>query len=133
MDTQTAGSPFLAALRGALDDWATSATPRRTQADLATALAAYGITVDQTGVSRWVAGKRHMQPAEVFAVEQVIGLAPGALSRLLGYVPADLVPQVGVPDAIAADLGLTSSQRRMLIAAWRAARADTAGRATPQP
>lgn len=74
----------------------------------------------QATVSDWISGRRGMAPEQVFAIERVLELEPGALSRLLGYLPADAVATVTVEDAIRADPTLSSQHRDAVLALYRA-------------
>lgn len=73
-------------------------------------------------VSLWVRGVQPMWPDEVFALEQLLGVGSGTLSRALGYVPADSVSVASVVDAIEADSSLRRDQREMLRGAYEAVR-----------
>jgi transcriptional regulator with XRE-family HTH domain len=83
--------------------------------------------VSQSTVSVWEQGVAEPPPAVVFALEEVVGVAPGHLSRHLGYVPAppdgtsleDSPPPGGVPTAVNADPKLDDRQRRALLLAYR--------------
>lgn len=74
----------------------------------------------QAHLSDWKSGRRTPNPSQVFALERALGAPPGALSRLLGYLPADAVASVTVEDAIAADPTLTARHRDALLAMYRA-------------
>lgn len=76
-----------------------------------------GLTDD--AVRKWIAGKSEPAPHLVFAVEQLLDVAPGDLSRHLGYVP---VGTISVTAAIDADESLTDQARDIVRAAYRAAR-----------
>lgn len=68
-------------------------------------------------VRKWITGKAEPSRPKVLAIESVLGLAPGTLSRCLGWIP---VGANGVPDvetAIMADPDLTAAQRSILLAA----------------
>jgi transcriptional regulator with XRE-family HTH domain len=87
-----------------------------TQADLAAEL---GLTAQ--AVSGWVTGRTEPWPAHVFAAERALGVAPGALSGHLGYVPGASAPAVSsVLDAVAADPALSASDRAAMRAVYRA-------------
>lgn len=72
----------------------------------------------QNTVSTWVAGDAAPPPDVVFDVEHHLRLAPGSLSRHLGYVPAPMTDEP-VVDAVEADPRLTDDQRDTLIALFR--------------
>lgn len=104
------------ALRRRLDDlgWR--------QQDLAAEVAAAEgrqASLNHSTVSQWMAGHTEPPAARVLIVEQVTGVEPGSLSRLLGYVPADIVPSVTVEAAIDADPRLDNTARRVLKATYR--------------
>lgn len=73
-----------------------------------------GLTDD--AVRKWLSGKSEPNPHVVFAVEELLAVAPGDLSRHLGYVP---VGTVSVPAAIDADELLGPKDRRLLIRLYR--------------
>lgn len=82
----------------------------------------------QSHVARYLSGAMTPNPPRVFTIEKALGLRPGALSRHLGYVPAETVPAVTVPEAAAEDLELTQTQREDLVALWEGMRARTRAR-----
>src|SRR5882724_13118787 len=49
---------------------------------------AKSLGVTEAAVSYWLAGQRVPDPDTVFALERLLGCAPGELSRHLGFVPA---------------------------------------------
>lgn len=106
---------FLEAMRQAIADSGLS-LPR-----IAERLGDYGITTTGDTVSLWQRGRQRIRPDELFALERTLDVRPGSLSRLLGYVPADMKPARTVPEAIEADPRLTELGRRTLLAAYRAA------------
>lgn len=73
----------------------------------------------QTTITGYINGKITPKPADVFAIEAALQLAPGTLSQTLGYLPVDRSPGTAVVDAIAADPSLTDPARRALLAAYR--------------
>lgn len=73
-----------------------------------------GLTDD--AVRKWMTGKSEPAPHIVFAVEQLLAVAPGDLSRHLGYVP---VGTTSVTAAIDADERLTPKDRRLLVRLYR--------------
>lgn len=75
----------------------------------------------QTVVADWLAGRYQPSMEATFAAERVLDLAPGALSRHLGYLPSYLIEPASVADAIDADPALTPAARSMLKAAYAAA------------
>lgn len=71
---------------------------------------------DQSTVTRWLRGENIPDPSTVFALEEVFEMAPGSLSRLLGYLPVGVVEApVTVPAAVEADVGLTAMGRRIVL------------------
>lgn len=58
-------------------------------------------------------------PAHAFAVEGALGMEPGRLSRLLGYVPAEWDPPTVLADVLDADPLLGEKDRRMLLTMYR--------------
>jgi len=71
-------------------------------------------------VSLWANGRQRPWPDELFAVERVLRLPPGHLSKLDGYVPAANRPVRSVVEAINHDTALSPELRQALIAAYRA-------------
>jgi transcriptional regulator with XRE-family HTH domain len=74
-----------------------------------------------SAVSQWVNGTVEPARPKVFAMEKVLKLRPGSLSRLLGYLPVTARASVSVLEAIDADPSLSETQKGMLRAAYRAA------------
>lgn len=77
--------------------------------------------LSQAAVGGWVGGESEPSPARVFAIEEILELPPGHLSKLLGYLPPSAV---GGPDAtfgelVAADPLLDDSQKRGILALYR--------------
>ncbi len=103
---------FGEALRRALAAAGTS------QRDLATEL---GLS-SQSVVSQWISGTHEPSPSRVFAVEEALHLAPGTLSRLLGYLPLEAVPALDVPAAVAADPALSAQNRAAVLAVYEVLR-----------
>ena len=109
---------FGEALRHRLSDLGKS--QRWLGTELATVAA--GERVSQAAVNGWLQGSSEPPPARVFQIEEALDVVPGSLSSLLGYVPADAVDRRSVPEAIDSDRDLTEQGRRMLHAAYEAAR-----------
>src|SRR5687768_356630 len=96
---------------------------------LAEVMAARGISQSQLGdlvgrsqkaVSDWVTGNAEPPPTMVFALEAILSLSPGALSRCLGYVPVSVLEaQPTVEDALLTDPTLDESYRLAAIASYR--------------
>lgn len=74
------------------------------------------VGLSDDAVRKWLSGKSEPAPHVVFAVEELLGVAPGDLSRHLGYVP---VGTTSVTAAIAADQKLSPKDRRILIRLYR--------------
>jgi transcriptional regulator with XRE-family HTH domain len=96
-------------------------------AALAGALRARGTTqhalgrllgIGQSTISAWVADRAVPSQAVVFRVEAALDLAPGTLSRHLGYLPVDAAVPSTVLDCLAVDPALTDGQRAALRAVY---------------
>jgi hypothetical protein len=83
-------------------------------------LAEEGLHRGKDTVNLWANGRQRPWPEELFAVERVLGLAPGQLSKLDGYIPASMRPVRSVVDAITHDANLSPELRQALIASYRA-------------
>lgn len=77
-----------------------------------------GLTAD--AVAKWKSGESEPPPLTVFAVEQLLDVPPGDLSRHLGFLPVGT--EVSVLASIDADASLTDRDRSVLRAAYRALR-----------
>lgn len=75
-----------------------------------------GESVTESAVSLWLGAKSEPSRRKVFAMERVLGVPPGALSRHLGYLPVEAVPARNIEDALVA-AGVPKDLRRALIAA----------------
>lgn len=75
-----------------------------------------GVSITQVG--GYLHGINEPERLKVFRMEELFGLPPGTLSRVLGYVPVDAVPPMSVPDAVNADPALTPRDRRYLLALY---------------
>lgn len=92
------------------------------QTDLAARLSEHlGRKITQANVSQWVTGEHEPKRAMVFAMEEVLDLKPGALSRVLGYLPLTARSITTVEEAIAADSAIAPEMRSVLLAAYREA------------
>jgi len=87
-------------------------------------LAELGVNVTKQSVQAWRTGASEPSKEKVRALERVFDLAPGALSRTLGYLPLDAVPVISVEDAIAADVRLDEVDRQVVSGVYRS-RLDT--------
>jgi transcriptional regulator with XRE-family HTH domain len=79
------------------------------------------IGVSRSAVWQWEEGKSVPTEANVAALEKELGLQPGALSILLGYLPAGAVERemVSVIEALEADPKLGARERELLAAMYR--------------
>lgn len=88
------------------------------QRELATSLGRATHTV----FYRWAEYKAEPQPAEVFAIERVLEVPPGTLSRHLGYLPPEARSAAPIKatfeEAIRADPDLNDLGRRTLRAVY---------------
>jgi len=78
---------------------------------LAELLPQVGMSRTKDTIALWVQGKQRMWPEEVFAVERVLGLPGGSLSRCQqpeGYLPTFVAPVVSPEQALRADGQLPS-------------------------
>lgn len=85
-----------------------------TQADLAELL-----STTQSTISAWINGRSEPEPVTVFAVEEAIGVSPGFLSRLLGYLPLSVVGAApSVEEAISRSDAIDDTGRRLVLTVW---------------
>ena len=79
------------------------------------------IGVSRSAVWQWEEGKSVPTEANVAALEKELRLQPGALSILLGYLPAGAVERemVSVIEALEADPKLGARERELLTAMYR--------------
>jgi transcriptional regulator with XRE-family HTH domain len=107
---------FATALTDAFDDYKSHGG---SQAKLARQLSdIVGSKISQSAISRWMLGDHEPPRRHIFALEELLNLPAGTLTRPLGYLPTSAVEIVTVPQAIAADQGLTPTQREDLGAAY---------------
>lgn len=59
------------------------------------------------------------RPAQGFAIEKALKEKPGALTRLLGYLPLDAKPALTIEAALEADGSIPPGDRSILLAAIR--------------
>ena len=88
--------------------------------------------IGQSAISQWECGGVQPQREHVFAAEKVLGLAPGTLSRLLGYLPPSAPARAEATDvrkAIRRDPFLTEKEKRSFVCLYEAIVADRQGRA----
>lgn len=92
--------------------------------------------VGQSAVSQWECGDTEPRPEHVYLSEKALGLAPGTLSRLLGYLPPSGAPS-GAPgavrEAIRRDPLLTPKEKRTLLALYDSLTAGRSAEAAPTP
>lgn len=81
-----------------------------------------GESVSEAAVSLWLLGRSEPSRQKVFAMEQVLEVRPGTLSRLLGYLPVGARTLATADEAIRADPNLSRTAKRVLLAAYREAR-----------
>ncbi len=72
-----------------------------------------------SAVTMWVNGDTEPTRPKVWAIEEALGAKPGALSRLLGYLPVDARTVATVPGAIEQDNRLDEDGRRILLSVYR--------------
>lgn len=87
--------------------------------------------VGQSAVSLWECGETQPRPQMVYAAEKALGLTPGTLSRLLGYLPPARPRNSGlggVREAIRLDPLLTDKEKRSLLALYESLTAGRSGR-----
>lgn len=90
---------------------------------------ATGGAVSQGTISGWRKGNAHPQPDSVFAVERALGLAPGQLSRHLGYVPTHTLPAgPDVLTAIDADTSIGEDAKQGLRLLYLVSQAESGAR-----
>ena len=94
----------------------------RQQRRLSQRKVADAIGVSHTAVSQWEIGRSLPIPAKVPDLERVLELEPGALSRLLGYLPiasGDDKTSLDVIEAIRRDARLGKHGQELLITMYR--------------
>jgi len=74
----------------------------------------------QSSVSGWVNGKYEPAAATVFAMERVLDLDPGSLSRPLGYLPVDPQSRSVTVEGAIAQSQLDDEDKAALAAVYRA-------------
>jgi transcriptional regulator with XRE-family HTH domain len=82
---------------------------------------AVGEAVGRTGsaVWQWEEGRGAPDQASVAKLEEILGLEPGSLAKLLGYVTAGVDGPVSVVEAVNADPRLNDSGRELLTSVYR--------------
>jgi transcriptional regulator with XRE-family HTH domain len=79
------------------------------------------VGVTQSAVWQWEEGRAAPRPETAATLERVLGLDPGRLSKLLGYLPAttETGTTPGVVEAAKTDPRLGEQERELLIAVYR--------------
>ena len=72
----------------------------------------------QNTVAGWESGRYALKPPKVFAIEEALGLPPGAISRVAGYLPVSVAEARGLADVVKADPALSPDQKEDLIAMY---------------
>jgi len=77
---------------------------------------ARSVGIDRTGetVNTWTRGSEPSR-IEVLALEVLLGVEPGHLSRHLGWVPVDVDTSVTIEQLILAEPDLTDAQKQALL------------------
>lgn len=76
--------------------------------------------VSKTSMWGWLTGLNEPRRRRVFAMERILELPPGTLSRHLGYLPAEAVPLQDTRDVIEADPRLPPQIRSVLLTLYDA-------------
>jgi hypothetical protein len=112
--TPEQAASFARALSAALEGW--------TRDDFVGAVAAESEeTLTASALSLYLNAKNEPSRAKVFAMERVLNLRPGELSRHLGYLPVEAQPIITVEDALVS-AGVRKGLREALMAAVEVAR-----------
>jgi transcriptional regulator with XRE-family HTH domain len=94
----------------------------RSECGLSQRQLAAALGVSQASVSQWLTGQSAPKPRRIAELERVLRLAPNALARYLGYLPADeTAPKsvMTVVEAAEADPRLGEREQRILAAVYR--------------
>jgi transcriptional regulator with XRE-family HTH domain len=91
----------------------------RTDADLSQRAVARAVNRTPSAVWQWEEGRGAPDPATVARLEQLLGLEPDSLARLLGYAAPAEQPVGTVLDAVRADPRLDERGRELLSAVYR--------------
>lgn len=70
-------------------------------------------------VNDWLSGKREPSRPQTVAIEELVGVQPGELSRHLGWLPIGAPPIADAELAILADPGLKPIEAKAVIAVLR--------------
>ena len=101
---------FSAALRAAM-----TAAGIETPAELARRGQAVGVDRTAETYNTWVKGSEPSR-GELLALEALLGLEPGHLSRHLGWVPVDVDTSMTIEQMILAEPDFTDAQKQVLLA-----------------
>jgi hypothetical protein len=113
--------PLLEAIRSAMDERGMAQHELGAAVAHAEGQAAY----PQSTVSAWFQGKSYLRPSRVFIIERILGMRPGTLSKLDGYLPLKDGAPTTVEEALLADPDITADQATMLEAGVIAMRTQT--------
>lgn len=80
--------------------------------------AAEALELSENAVWLYTRGEREPDRDVVFELERHLGERPGALSRILGYLPTEARAPLSVRDAVAGDPGLDDQGRRAVLAVY---------------
>jgi len=118
MPTEEQRDAFRHALRSARED-----------AGFSTRKLAGALDLSQSAVWQWEEGRTLPRPEMVTAAERALGVEPGRLSRLLGYVSTEVAdrPVASVLEAVDADPRLGDRERTVLRTVYRALVDDDTG------
>jgi hypothetical protein len=86
-----------------------------TYRDVSKRLEAVGIDRHGNNVGKWCKGDAEPRRAEVAALELICAVAPGHLSRHLGYVPVNVSTDVTIEQLILASDEFTADDKRVLL------------------
>lgn len=84
-----------------------------------------------SAVTQWIDGETEPTRDKVFAIEAALKVAPGTLSRILGYLPVTAVAARSVPDAIRADRTLPEEARGLLLKVYETFLNNSSGSSGP--
>lgn len=90
--------------------------------------------IGQSAISQWESGETQPRTEHVYGAEKVLGLTPGTLSRILGYLPPSAPSRAApgeVRQAIRRDPLLTEKEKRSLVTLYDAIVAGRRGRVGP--
>ena len=77
------------------------------------------LVTTQSTVSAWINGRSEPSASTVFTVERALDLAPGMLSKLLGYLPVEAAGRIpNVEEAVQASDLVDTDAKRMILNVW---------------